>query len=403
MPTFDYVAVQADGVRCNGRSAAASIDDLTKLLRQSGQFLVKASVSSAHGPKATSARIPPLVLADLTERLEILTKAGFPIAEALAQISADTVHSQTRAILRDLQERVSHGVTFSEALSHHPQVFDEAYRTVVEAGEQSGALDTVLGSLAQKLTWRTQVNQQIKSAFRYPCIVLVMLVGLLLLVILYLIPRVSGIFERARIAPPPSTVFLLATKDVILAKWPLLVGGLVGAAIALKLSLRFRRTRHLIQEILFRVPVIGTLLQLAETASFVSLLSLLSRSGVMISKALSTTGQALRTERMRAAVASILEAVTHGDALSAAVKRAGRFPAIVVQMVSVGERSGSLDEALGRVQTYLDREIPRIVNRLISMLGPIMTIVSGAAVGFAVYTVISPILAVLTAVRGGGR
>jgi type IV pilus assembly protein PilC len=400
MPVYHYTAIEASGARKSGKLTSASELELGESLKRSGLFLVEAKEQRA-GPRGSCPKtLPPRVLSDLTERLEILVKAGFPLADALYQIALDTSHPGARAILNDLHDFVTEGQPLHKGLARHPQVFDDTYRAVVEAGEQSGALDDVLAKLAQKLLWRAQTRAQVRSALIYPAMVFTALGGLILLILLFLVPRISVIFEKAQVSPPASTLFLLAARDFVVDHGIALT--LVAATLfaGLKLGYALRRFRAFVQEMAYRMPIFGRLFELAESAIFVQVLALLNSNGITISRALLATRDAVRTERMKDAIERVIASVTQGDTLSDSVKNAKAFPNLIEQLIAVGERSGALDDALSRAQRYLDREIPRLVGKLVAMLGPITTVLTGVCVGFAIFSVVSPLIAVLSAIRG---
>jgi type II secretory pathway component PulF len=403
MPEFEFTALDLRGSRQVGARTAVSLGALGDVLRREGLFLVGAQdVGGAARRRRCPKSIPAKVLSDFTERLEILIKAGIPLAAALHQIAHDTSNAGARAIIEDLHDTVAEGRPLHEALGRHPQVFDDLYRGVVKAGEDSGSLEEVLERLAAKLIWKNQTRSQVRSAFAYPAFLFTAILGLLLLVLLFLIPRISVIFEKARIPPPPSTMVLLAAKTWIVAHWVALLSVIGAACAGFSAGMRVRRFRAAVQAVLFRVPMLGRLIEFSEAAIFVNLLGLMNRSGVTVANALRSIQEAVRTERMRAAVGRVLDDVMGGNPLTESIENTKAFTPLVVQMVSVGERSGSLSDALGRAERYLDREVPRIVGRLVGALTPMITIIGGAAVAFAVFSVFAPLMAVMKAIKGGG-
>lgn len=402
MAEFEFTAMDERGQRQTGTRPAGSVAELSEALRREGLFLVRAGRSDLIRSSRCPARIPSRTLSDFTERLEILLKAGFPLAGALHQIANDTVHPGTRAVILDLHDVVTEGRPLHEALDRHPLVFDDMYRSVVAAGEQSGTLEEVLERLSAKLIWRNQTRSQVKSAFTYPTILFTAILGLLLLILFFLIPRISVIFEKSHVDPPKSTLFLLGVKAWLAGHWMAVILGGAAGVCGFSLAMKGAGFRGVVQAVLYRLPLVGRLLELSESATFVNLLGLMNRSGVTVSNALRSIRTAVRTERMKAAVEQVLTAVTAGNPLTESVAATGAFSPLVVQMVSVGERSGALTEALGRAERYLDREVPRAVGKVVLALGPTMTIVGGAAVAFAVFSVLAPLMSVLKAVKGGG-
>lgn len=401
MPVYDFTALDTLGAKTVGRREAPNTLALSGDLRQAGLFLLASTERIKRQRKVRSAPWKPRVLVEFTERLEILAKAGIPLALALSQLVDDTRDPAVRSVIEDLYATIDSGQALSVGLARHPRVFDQTYVTVVAAGEESGSLEKVLGTLAKRLTFRGELRAQIKSALTYPLMLGIALFGLVLVILLVLVPRISVIFEKAQVAPPPSTLFLLASKDFVLGHWHhcLMVGGAI--IFGGRVLLRRPHIRIAWETLLTKIPAIGWLFVLSETAVLTNVLALLNSCGVTMTRALDLAGDAVRTLRIRTAVREIVARVTRGEGLSESVKAVNCFPPLFVQMVAVGERSGSLEDTLGRVETWLEREIPRLVKGMVALINPIITVASGLVVGFAIFAVVTPIFAVMQALKGG--
>lgn len=405
MPAYEYVAFDSLGRKAAGRADSDSEAALKTTLRAEGLYLLRADSKdgSAEGPTLDLPPLPPQTLCDVTERLEILVKGGIPLVESLRQLANDEAHPGARAVLADLAAVVGTGVPLGEGLSRHPRVFDESYRAAVAAGEYSGALDGVLATLSRKLLFRNEMRKQIKSALAYPTGLMVALVGLMALVTLVLVPKMSEVFIKARVSPPKITLAMMATKDFVVLRWPWLVGGLAALVAGFPLAMRHRAFRRVVQACVYRTPVFSNLLVMAETAAFVGVVGLLHKYGVNLAKALEIAAKAMRTERMKDAVRDALASVSRGEGLAESLRATGSFPPLVLQMTEVGQRSGGLEEAFARVEGYLDREIPRLARKIVGVITPLVTVLSGATVGVAVYSVMAPLMSVMQALKGGGR
>lgn len=405
MPAYAYVALDALGRRAAGRADSDSPARLRDELRRDGLFLLTAEAET-EDRAAETADLPPLptqVLADLTERLEILLKGGIPLVEALGQLAEDGGDERARAVAADLAAVVGTGRPLGEALARHPRVFDDSYRAAVAAGEHAGALDRVLTTLTQKLNFRSETRKQIRGALAYPAGLLVALVGLMTLVLIVLIPKMMTVFDKARATPPAITVALIGAKDFLAAQWPVLLGVAAAGAIAFRVGMRYRGFRGAVQEAVYRIPFVGDLQLMSETAAFVGVVGLLHRYGVNLTKALEIAGRAVRTERLKRGVETALAGVMRGEGLAESMRAAKAFPPLVVQMTAVGQKSGGLEDAFGRVESYLDREIPRTAKKLVGVVSPTVTILAGLTVGLAVYSVMAPLMSVMQALKGGGR
>jgi type IV pilus assembly protein PilC len=398
--TFDYVALDGVGVKIKGRAASASERELAAALRKDGLFLLKAEEERRAGPAAADRPLPAKVLSDFAERLEILTKAGIPLVEALRRIADDTDHVQAARVFDAVAAEVAAGRPFSEAIATFPRVFDATFRAVTAAGEASGSLDEVLAVLSVKLIRRAEAMKRMRGALAYPCGLLLALSGLFMIIVMVLIPRFSAVFEKAGVPSPPSTRAILACKDFLAANWMLLACGAAVVATGFAYGLRFVRFRRGAQAVVRKTPGIGAVVEMSEAQTFTHIVGLLNKYGVTLTRALEIAGDAAKTERVKDGIADVLASVTKGEGFADAVRKSGVLPPLVVQMVEVGERSGALDDALGRVESYFDREVPRAINKMLGMLGPLLTLVSGVAVGFAIFSVFQPLMSVLKALKG---
>ena len=400
MPVFEYIALDGGGKKTSGAREFGSEPELSVALRRDGLFLIRATSAAATKAVAPNRALPPKVLSDFTERLEILVKAGVPLVESLNQIASETDHAGAAAVIEALADAVAEGRPFSEAIQAFPNVFDASYRAVISAGEASGTLDEVLATLATKLIQSTEARKKLKSSLMQPAILLVALVGLFFLIVLYLIPKFAGIFAKTGIKPPSTTQAVLDLKDFLSANWAILVVGLVVTIVGFRFGMRLQKFRAAVQRCVFALPVAGKLITMTEARTFVHIVGLLNRHGVTFTRSLGIARDAAATEKMRAAIDRVLTDVTQGCGLAESVQATGAFPPLVVQMVQVGQKTGELDEALGRVENYLDREIPRLINGLLATVNPAITLISGVAVGFAIFSVIQPMFAVMKAMKG---
>jgi general secretion pathway protein F len=407
MPVFEYVALDSLGRSSSGTAQSENEATLKASLRRDGLFLVQADLYESEGDATEIAldqrSLPPQVLCDLTERLEILTKGGIPLVETLRQLARDEAHPRAKAVLTDLAAFVASGRPLGEALERHPRVFDEAYRAAIAAGEHAGALDKVLETLSKKLAFGYETKRQIRGALAYPAGLLVALLGLMALVTLVLVPKMSEVFVKARVSPPGITLAMMAAKDFLVLRWQWVLLSVVVGVVAFTQGMRITSFRRGVQAFLYRLPIIGDLLRMAETSAFVGVVGLLHAYGVNLPKALDIAARAVRTERMKDAVRLALASVARGEGLAESLRSTDAFPPLVIQMTEVGQKSGSLEEAFGRVEGFLTREIPRRSRKLVGLLGPIITILAGATVGVAVYSVLAPLMSVMQALKGGGR
>lgn len=390
MPTFAYTARSAGGQVINGQQAATSVSALRQELRARGTFLVEAKPRRTPG-LAKMKKPKPRELILFTFNLQNVLDSGVPILSGLEDLRAETKDRQFRAVVGDLVERLNGGETLAQALRHHPLVFDRTYVSMVDAGEQSGRLPYVLERLLRLLEWRQELQRSIKDMTNYPIIIMIALCGLIALVLGFVFPRFMGVFDRIEFELPWATKVLIAASEFVQAYWWALILGAVVAAVGFSLVRKFERTRVWFDTMLLYVPVIGPLVRELNFGQVAKSLSSFVDAGIAIPRALELISAMVHNRRVGMAVDDARNAILSGRGLTDAFRDAKLFPPLILRMVSMGEQSGRLVDALDKVGTIYDREVPMKTKKLLDALSPILTGVMGSVLLFVVLAVMMPL------------
>ncbi|GAB2780430.1 GspF family T2SS innner membrane protein variant XcpS [Halomonas shantousis] len=393
MPTYRYLALTAEGTRRRDVLQADSERQARQLLRDQGLFprqLVpvrdKAKNVSRRG------RVDNETLALLTRQLATLIDAGIPIGDALDALSRQTQKERPRAMLLDIVARVREGYSLADSLGTHPATFDTLYRSLVAAGERAGRLAQVLERLADHLERVQQQRQKARTALIYPLVLVGVSIAVVVGLMTYVVPRLAEQFERSDMALPWLTRALIAFSEFLQFAGPgLLVAGVLGVLVTQRL-LRRRAVRQRWHAWLLRLPRLGELIVLLDTARLTRTLAILTRSGIPLLDALKVSRDTLGNLVMRNAVDLLSERVAAGVSLNRAMTESGRFPPTMLHMIASGESSGTLDRMLERVADTQETTFNRRVDMALALFEPVMILTMGGVVLTIVLAILLPIM-----------
>jgi MSHA biogenesis protein MshG len=379
MPRFEYVARDRAGSRVTGAVEAGSVDAVAAQLFDRGVTPIDIQQRARSGRPGLRRRLgldqpsrDDIVM--FSRQMYTLTRSGVPLIRGLTQLAESTrnpVLSETiRAVIADLES----GRELSGSLARHPRVFSPLYVAMVRVGEDSGRLEEAFERLTQYLERERDTIRQIKQATRYPTIVVVAIGIAIFILMTYVIPVFAGVFERLDAELPLVTRGLIAVSNFFAAYWWAILLALGGAWYGLRQwrktengALRWDRGK-------LRTPIIGDILLRGTLARFARAFSMSQRSGVPILQAMNVTAAAVDNVWISRKVLGMREGIEHGESLSRTAQRTEVFTPLVIQMMSVGEESGRLDEMVDEVADFYEREVDYDVRNLGSLVEPVLTI-----------------------------
>lgn len=338
-------------------------------------------------------------LALITRQLATLVEANLPLDEALQAAAEQSRSSRIKGMLLQVRSRVAEGHTLAYAMAEFPSVFNEMYRAMVNAGEHAGYLGPVLQQLADYTEQRQYTGQKLKMAMIYPFILVGVAIAVVLLLLIFVVPELVGIFAHSNRELPALTRGLIATSDFFQQYGLWLVLGVCALFFILRRLLRDPGRKKRWHSVLLRIPGVSRVLISVDTARFASTLSILMASGVPLLESLRIAGQVLTNLVLREDSEAVSEHVQEGASLNRALRESGRFPPMMVHMVASGEASGELETMLKRSATNQERELEMTLGTLMSLIEPLMVVFMGGMVLTIVLAILLPIFDLNTMVK----
>jgi general secretion pathway protein F len=404
MPAYKFEALDSAGKSTTGLLEADNVKAARAQLR--AQSLVPLDVTQvvSAGTQTSGLSMSRKVftstnLAVWTRQLAGLVGSGLPLERALTLLSEEAEDPRQRELVAHLRSEVNSGSPFARALSSAPREFDDVYRAVVAAGEQSGALGRVLERMADDLEERQALRGKLMGATLYPAIVSVIAVIIVIFLVTYVVPQVASVFVNSKRALPFLTSAMLGLSAFLRSYGWLLALALVGAGALLKLALRSEAFRIQFDAGLLNMPLFGRLARGYNAARFAGTLAMLAGAGVPILKALQAAAETLSNRAMRADALDALVQVREGAPLASALAGKKRFPGLLAMFARLGEQTGKLPEMLDRAAGQLGQEVQRRSMQMATILEPLLMVVMGGVVMVIVLAVLLPIIQLNTWVK----
>jgi type IV pilus assembly protein PilC len=386
--TFDYKVRDRTGQLITGKLEGDSLPLVVGRLREMGYLPVSVTPSRGAGLKTEivipgfSDRIKKKEVALFTRQFATMVDSGLSISRSLGVLAAQTENKYLAAKLREVREDVEAGSSLSQALAKHPKVFDNLYVSMVQAGEVGGSIDVVLKNIATQLEKQVELNRKIRGAMTYPIVVLCVISILFVLMMILVVPTFKRVFHSLGAKLPTPTQVVISISNTILS-WRLVLV-LVVIVVAIVVFRRWIRTEHgrmMWDRFKLRPPIMGPLIHKAALSRFAQTLSSLLSAGVPVLESLDIVAQGTGNAVVAEAVLDTKGAIREGQPFSEPMKQHDIFPALVIQMVEVGEQTGALDEMLLRVAEFYSGEVDQTVDNLTSILEPVLVIMLGLVVG----------------------
>ena len=404
MPAYRFEALDAAGKSKTGLLEADNMKAARAQLRL--QALVPMAVTpvtvdhKVSGSSRMSRRVfSSTELAVWTRQMAGLVGSGLPLERALTALSDEAENPRQRELVAHLKSEVNAGAPFARALASAPREFDDVYRAVVAAGEQSGALGTVLERLADDLEERQALQSKLIGATLYPAIVSLIAVVIVIFLVTYVVPQVASVFVSSKRALPFLTTAMLALSAFLRSYGWMLGLAIVGILFLFKQMLRNEAFRISFDSTVLGLPLFGKLARGYNAARFAGTLAMLAGAGVPILKALQAAAETLSNRAMRADAMDALVQVREGAPLASAIAGKKRFPGLLAMFARLGEQTGQLPQMLERAAKQLSEEVQRRAMQMATILEPLLMVVMGAMVMVIVLAVLQPIIQLNTWVK----
>ena len=391
MGMYSYKAMNAGGRTVTGRLDAINAVDLEmRLKRMDLDFINGAPIKESR--LNTGRRIERIELINFCFYLEQLTRAGVPIIEGLSDMRDSMENPAFREVIASMIESISGGKTVSDAMMEHPKVFDEVFTSLIKAGEDTGNLQDVLKSLTESLKWQDELTAQTKKLIMYPAFLGVVITGVTFFMMIYLVPKMVGFMRNMGQALPIQTKILIATSEIFVHYWYLIIGIPIVAVIALNIWIRSSpKARRNFDGFKLKIPKIGDILRKIILSRFAGIFAMMYGSGISILESIKTTEKVVGNMAMREALEEVGRLISEGQNVTAAFQSVGLFPPLVIRMLRVGENTGGLDTALMNVSYFYNRDVKESIEKVQAMIEPAMTVIVGIILGWVMLSVLGPI------------
>jgi len=395
MPLFEYKATEENGKVVEDTIQSNSRDDAANTLR--GMKLKVLTIKDLDsGMKLFGGKISVAEKAIFCRFMSTMLKSGLSIPEALEIIKAETTKPKMRKVLADLAFQTQKGKTLSSVLSQYKENFDPIFLTMVRVGEESGTLEKSFEYLTTQLTAAHELSQKIKGSMMYPAVICVAMFGNGIVMMVFVLPKISSVFLKLDVPLPLPTKIILTVGNFIGTNLLLSLGGAGLLMFLAGLFVYLRPTRALLMGAFKKLPIIKKIVNQIDIARFARTLSTLLRSGVPITTALDVSSEGLSDPQIRKQAKGFSEGVAKGEPLSVVMSKNSKlFPAIMIQTIKAGEKTGSLEEILDEMATFYESEVEYSLKRATALLEPVLMLVIGVAVGAMVIIMIAPIYGII--------
>jgi len=394
MALFRWEGKDRQGHSLQGELEASSTAAAVMQLRR--QQIVPLQLREEKKRKASfkfslSGRVSEKEVAVFTRQLATMIDAGLPLVQSLEVLSSQQENAAFKKVLLNVKQEVEGGATFSDALRKHPKAFGDLYTNLVTAGEIGGTLDIILNRLSQYMEKSIALKKRVKGAMVYPAAILGVCVLVVVVLLVFVIPVFENMFSGFGAALPAPTQYVITLSKFVKGNFPFLIGGMVGLVMLLR---QYRKTvagRMITDRALFKTPVFGPLLVKIAIARFSRTLGTLVSSGVPILDGLNITAKASGNKVLEEAIMKTRTSISEGKTIAEPLGEAAVFPGMVVQMIGVGESTGSLDAMLNKIADFYDEEVDATVAALTSLLEPLMMVILGVLIGGMMVAMYLPI------------
>jgi type IV pilus assembly protein PilC len=381
LPVFTYKGKTLAGTLVSGELKTKNRAALERILRSKKILVTSVSAKPSQINLRISTGIKKVHLSRFTRQFATMIGAGLPMVQCLEILSQQMESAELRRVIGEIKESVQAGTTLAEALSRHKKVFDDLYVNMVDAGEIGGALDTILVRLAIYREKADALTRKVKGAMVYPAVVVTVAIAVTFIMLTYIVPVFAKMFEGLGAELPAPTRFVLSLSGFIRSNILTGLGLLIALIIAYKYYSKTPSGRLNIDRVKLSLPLLGNLIRKTIIARFSRTLSTLISSGVSILDALDITARTSGNRVIHDAIKKSILSIAEGETITQPLKESKVFPPMVVQMISVGEKTGGLDEMLSKIADFYDEEVDAAVAALTSIIEPVIIVFMGIVIG----------------------
>lgn len=400
MPKFQYVVRDREGKKVKGTVEEKNEDVVLEKLTSKGYTVISIQKEEKESIfKNLFSKFKKVKVSErntFTRQLVTLLRAGVPLVNSLEAVEKQIQNQLFKDSIREIIREIKEGNSFSKSLRNHPDCFNDLYIDMVKAGEEGGVLDETLERLAEIGEHDEKVRRDIKTATRYPILVIGALVIGFIVLITFVLPKYTQMFARFNTQLPLPTRILIQTNNIIMNYWYIIIAIVVGVIFGIKKFIDTEKGREIWDRFKINVPVLGELFLKLTMSRFTRTVSVLMKTGVPIIRLLELVIPSLGNKIVQKSVQDIKKQVTEGQNISEVVQKDSLFPPIVTQMITIGEETGKLDDLLYRVSEYYDSQTDYITENLTTLIEPFMILVLGMMILFIALGIFLPMVNLMT-------
>lgn len=381
MPVFEYKGKSVGGATVTGTLKTKDRAELDRILRRNKIVVTGVKKKPVELQIKIGTGVKKIDISRFTRQFSTMIGAGLPMVQCLDILGSQSENKEFAKIVHKVKDSVSGGSTLSESLNRHPKVFDTLYTNMVEAGEIGGALDVILTRLANYREKADALTRKVKGAMVYPSVIVIVAIGVTFAMLTWIVPVFAKMFGGLNAELPEPTQIVLGISNFLQANVLYIFIGLISFIAAFLFWLSTASGRLMFDKILLKLPVFGTLVRRSAVARFTRTLGTLLSSGVSIIEALEVTAKTAGNMVIANAIKRSVISIAEGETITAPLKATGVFPPMVTQMISVGEKTGGLDEMLSKIADFYDEEVDAAVGALTSIIEPVIIVFMGIVIG----------------------
>ena len=391
MPKFKYTAVSKSGKKISGDYMAADEAGVLTMLKQGGYYATAVNLITSDTERVSNKRVKPKILSGFCIQMASMLRAGVPITRTLGILAEETENENLRKIVNDVYQNVLQGVALSVAFSVYKDNFPQFFHSMIEAGEASGTLDACLHRAGETFTQSYKLNAKVKNAMIYPAVLGTLAFGVVVIMLVFVIPQFTALYENNDAALPMFTQLLLGASDFVVNYWYFFAGAIVLFVLAFHAWKSTPAGGVAFDKFKLKVPGVKKLMLRVYASRFARSLSSFLMAGVPMTRGLEVTARAISNKYVEQKLYKVSEGITQGGELSAELDAIKVFPPMIVYLTKLGEESGTLDELLLQASDYFDDESETAISALVSLLEPLMIVIMAAIVIPIIVAIILPV------------
>jgi len=404
VPSFVYQGINSYGEKRKGKIEApnlASAQSQLKKMRIQASMVKEAPKDIFADISFLQPKVSGKDVVIFTRQLSTMIDAGLPLVQSLEILTKQQENASFKKVMQAVRSDVETGSTIAEAMKKHPDVFDNLYCNMIDAGEVGGILDTILSRLAAYMEKNMALVKKVKGAMTYPTICLCICLVVMAVMLIFVVPVFQSMFAGFGKALPAPTQFVVDASDFAKGNFHFVIGGIFALVWSVKKINKTEKGKLKLDQLLLVLPIFGPLVRRVAVAKFTRTLGTMMTSGVPILEALNVVARTAGNKVIEKAVFRVTDAIKEGRPLAEPLEETGVFPSMVVQMINVGESTGALDVMLEKIADFYDEEVDQAVDNLTAAIEPLMMVFMGGMIGGLVVAMYLPIFSMAGAAGGG--